>query len=141
MGIADDILVCGSTEQEHDHAFIEMLKATRAHNVSLNSEKLQFKQSKIDFFGHTLTEKGIQPAKDKLETIRNIKTPSNVKGLQTLLGMVTYLNRYSSQLATLTAPIRELTKKHVHFKWEPYHQQALDQIKKRTLLCKDPLLL
>ncbi len=145
MGIADDILVCGSTEQEHDHAFIEMLKATRAHNVSLNSEKLQFKQSKIDFFGHTLTEKGIQPAKDKLETIRNIKTPSNVKELQTLLGMVTYLNRYSSQLATLTAPLRELTKKHVHFKWEPYHQQALDQIKKELCSAKilsyyDPLL-
>ena len=67
-----------------------------------------------------------------------IKTPSNVKELQTLLGMVTYLNRYSSQLATLTAPLRELTKKHVHFKWEPYHQQALDQIKKE--LCSAKIL-
>ena len=36
MGIADDIVVCGTTESEHDRAFIEMLEATRVHNVSLN---------------------------------------------------------------------------------------------------------
>ena len=91
MGIADDIVVCGSTESEHDQAFCEMLKATRKHNVSLNSEKLQFKQAQVDFYGHILSENGIQPAREKLETIRNIKTPSNIKELQTTLGMVTYL--------------------------------------------------
>ena len=71
MGIADDIVVCGSTEPEHDQAFCKMLEATRKHNVSLNSEKLQFKQTKVDFFGHVLTENGVQPAKEKLEVIRN----------------------------------------------------------------------
>ena len=54
MGIADDIVVCGSTKPEHDQAFCKMLKATRKHNVSLNSEKLQLKQTKVDFFGHVL---------------------------------------------------------------------------------------
>ena len=73
MGIADDIVVCGSTETEHDQAFCKMLEATRKHNVSLNSEKLQFKQTKVDFFGHVLTENGIQPAKEKLEAIHNMK--------------------------------------------------------------------
>ena len=138
MGIADDIVVCGSTESEHDQAFCEMLKATRKHNVSLNSEKLQFKQAQVDFYGHILSENGIQPAREKLETIRNIKTPSNIKELQTTLGMVTYLNRYSTKLADLTSPLRELTKKHVHFRWEPHHQQALDRIKQE--LCSSKLI-
>ena len=136
MGIADDIIVCGSSEQEHDKAFTEMLKATRKHNVSLNSEKLQFKQSQVDFYGHTLTEEGVQPAKEKLEAIRNIKAPSNIKELQTILGMVTYLNRYSSKLADLTSPLRELTKKYTHFRWEPHHQQALDRIKQELCSAK-----
>jgi len=43
MSTADDIVVCGSTESEHDQAFREMLEATCKHNVSLKSEKLQFK--------------------------------------------------------------------------------------------------
>ena len=138
MGIADDIVVCGSTESEHDQAFYKMLEATRKHNVSLNSDKLQFKQTQVDFFGHVLTENGIQPAREKLEAIRNMKTPSNLRELQTILGMVTYLNRFSTKLADLTSPLRELTKKHVHFSWEPHHQQALNKIKQE--LCSSKLI-
>ena len=52
-----------------------------------------------------------------------------MKELQTTLGMVTHLNRFSTKLADLTSPLSELTKKHVHFSWEPHHQQALDEIK------------
>ena len=138
MGIADDIVVCGSTLSEHDQAFCEMLKATRKHNVSLNSDKLQFKQAQVDFYGHVLTENGIQPAKEKLEAIHNMKSPSNMGELQTILGMVTYLNRFSTKLADLTSPLRELTKKHVHFSWEPHHQQALNRIKQE--LCTSKLI-
>ena len=83
MGIANDILVCGSIKTRHDQAFCEMLKTTHKHKVSLNSEKLQFKQTLVDFFGHILTENGIQPAKEKLETIHYMKTPSNTRQLQT----------------------------------------------------------
>ena len=138
MGIADDIVVCGSTESEHDQAFCKMLEATRKHNVSLNSEKLQFKQTQVDSFGHVLTENGIQPAREKLEAIRNMKTLSNLRELKTILGMVTYLNRFSTKLADLTSPLRELTKKHVHFSWGPHHQQALDKIKQE--LCSSKLI-
>ena len=88
MVIVDGIVVCGSTESEHGQAFYKILEATRKHNVSLNSEMLQFKQTQADFFGHVLTENGIQPAKEKLEAIRNMKTPSNTKELKTILGMV-----------------------------------------------------
>ena len=51
-GIADDIIVFGSTQEEHDDDFPNMLNATRANNVSLNSEKLQFKQQNVNFYGH-----------------------------------------------------------------------------------------
>ena len=136
--IADDIIVYGATQQEHDQAFISMLDATRANNVSLNSQKLQFKQPKVNFFGYTLSSEGILPAVDKLETIRNITKPTNAKELLSLLGIITYLNRFSSKLAELTAPLRELTKKNVHFKWEHQHQMALENIKKE--LCSAQVL-
>ena len=61
-----------------------------------------------------------------------------MKELQTILVMVTYLNRFSTKLADLTSPLRELTKKHVHFSWEPHHQQALDEIKQE--LCSSKLI-
>ena len=100
-GIADDILVFGSSDIEHDQAFINMLETCRKNNVGLNSE-----------------------------AIKNIRVPANAAELHTILGMVNYLNRFSVKLAEYTAPLRELTKKHVHFRWEPHHQAALDRIKK-----------
>ena len=137
-GIANDIIVFGPTEEEHDQAFVNMLEATRANNVSLNSEKLQFKQQNVNFFGHTLIQDGILLSADKLEALRNISAPSNTKELLSLLGLITYLNRFSTKVAELTAPLRELTKKNVHFRWEQHHQAALDRIKEE--LCSAPSL-
>ena len=68
-----------------------MLKATPKHNVSLKSV---VQAAQVDFYGYTLRKNGIQPAKENLEAIRNVKSPSNIGELQTILGMVTYLNRF-----------------------------------------------
>ena len=101
-------------------------------------KKLQFKGTKVDFFGYILTENGIQPASEKLEAIPNMKTPSNMRELQTILGMVTYLKRFSTKLANITSPLREQTKGHVHFSSESHHWQALNKIKQE--LCSSKLI-
>ena len=71
-----------------------MLETCRKNNVGIHSEKLQFKQEKINFYGHTLTEKGIQPVEDKLQAVKNITVPANAAELYTILGVVNYLNRF-----------------------------------------------
>ena len=88
-GIADDIIINDSTQQEHDQVFVSMLEAKRKNNVGLNSTKLEFKQKSVGFFGRTITQEGIQPSNDKLEAIRNIQTPTNANDLLTFLGMIT----------------------------------------------------
>ncbi|XP_077972709.1 uncharacterized protein LOC144427401 [Styela clava] len=128
-GIADDIIVYGETPEEHDKSFIKMLNECRKNNIGLNSEKLQFKQRKVEFYGHSLSDKGIQPSEDKLRVIKNIKSPENAKELLPILGMITYLNRFSTKIAELSAPLRRLTKKSVQFVWESEHQHGLDRIK------------
>ena len=129
-GIADDILVSGSTMEEHDIALKAMLEASRKNNIGLNSEKLQFRQRSVSFYGHTLSHKGLEPASEKLKAIQNLSPPSSTKELLTILGLVNYLNRFSPNLAELTAPLRTLAKKDVHFQWEKHHQDTLDKIKK-----------
>ena len=106
-----------------------MLETCRDNNVGLNSGKLQFKQEKVNFYGHTLIEKGLQPAEDKLQVIKNIKVSEYAAKLLTILGMINYLNRFSVKLVEYIAPLGELTKKHVHFRWELHHQVAFDKIK------------
>ena len=43
------------------------------------------------------------------------------------------------KLAEITAPLCELLKKNIHFKWEEHHQAALDRIKKE--LCTSQVII
>ena len=113
-----------------------MPEATHKYNVSLNSGKLQFKQSSVNFYDHTLTEKGIHIVAGNLNEICNLKTQSNVKEPRAISGMVTYLTLCSVKLAEMTSPINELTKKNTHLRWESYHQAALDKIMMELCLLK-----
>lgn len=128
-GLADDIIVFSSTREEHNDAFLSMLTATRANNVSLNSEKLKFKQQSVNIYGNTLTTEGICPAADKLEVVKNISALTNTKELSSILRLLTYLNRFSAKIAECTAPHRTLTKKNARLKWEDHQLAALDKIK------------
>ena len=96
------------------------------------------KNYSVNFFGHTLTQDGILPAADKLEALRKISTPSNTKELLSLIGLISYLNRFSTKVAELTAHLRQLTKNNVHFRWEQHHQASLDRIKEE--LCSALIL-
>ena len=53
-----------------------------------------------------------------------------MKDLQSFLGLVNYLTRFSRKLATLTTPLQELTKKEIAHVWDPDHDQALRTVKK-----------
>jgi len=66
----------------------------------------------------------------KAQTITGMKLPENLQDLQSFLGLVNYLNRFSPALADLTAPLRALSKKDTLFTWESSQQAAFEPIKK-----------
>ena len=81
-----------------------MLKTSCKCNVSLIFSKLQFKLSSIDLYGLTLVERKIQPVAVNLDEICNLKTPSNVKDLQTNLR-----NGYIANLILTEASLNDFT--------------------------------
>ena len=53
MGIADDMVIAGRDEIEHDRNFLAFIEKCVENNLTpLNSEKIQFKQSQVSFYGH-----------------------------------------------------------------------------------------
>ena len=59
-GIADDMVIFGRNEEEHDRNLILFLEATRKNALVLNKRKLQFKKEEVSFFGHRWNSTGIQ---------------------------------------------------------------------------------
>ena len=86
LGIADDIVIHGATENTHDGTVLILCKTARLNNLSLNSKKMQFKSTDCKFFGHTLTPDGIKVNPKKIKAIIQMDPPQNVAKLSLSMG-------------------------------------------------------
>ena len=96
----------------------------------MNYEKLQYKQTEIEFFGETYTVNGHKPAQSKVKAIVEMPPPNCKKQVQSFIGMVNYLSKFSACLSELAEPIRQLSKEKVPFNWGPEHEESFKLVKK-----------
>jgi hypothetical protein len=134
VSIADDIAVFGSTEEEHDANLRALMKRAQDINMVFNSEKCQIKCDKIPFFGNIYSKDGVQPDPKKVQAIIDLKPPTNVSELQSLLGFVTYLALFIPNLSEHTTPLRKLLLKDNEFQWHHEQQKSFETLKK--LICE-----
>ena len=87
------------------------------------------KSRRIKFFGNYFSSNGLEPDPGKIAAIVDMSPPTSAQELQSFLGMVNYLGRYTPDLATTTAPLRDLIKKDSVFLWVPEHQKAFNNVK------------
>jgi len=113
--IHDDIVIFGSGDSieeansSPDMAFRALLDRCREHGLKLNKKKLCFKLSKVAYMGHILGADGLQVDPEKITAIREMPRPTDVQGVQRLIGVVTYLSKFLPQLSTVCEPLRHLT--------------------------------
>jgi hypothetical protein len=55
--IADDILVYGNSESDHDENLGNLLEVCTKTNIKLNLDKSVFKTTEVEFLGHLVTNK------------------------------------------------------------------------------------
>ena len=60
-GIADDMVIAGRDEMEHDRNFLAFMEKCMSNNLTLNAKMIQFKQSQVSFYGHCWLKHGISP--------------------------------------------------------------------------------
>ena len=77
----DNVLVHGTTQQEHDQRLIAVLECLRKANVTLNKDKCQFSRSSITFLGQLIDQSGVHPEPNKVLAIQGIKEPTNITEL------------------------------------------------------------
>ena len=69
-GIADDFVVYGATEFEHDRNLLQFMDVAKQHGLTLNSAKCDIKYNKVPFFGQLYTSDGIKPDPQKVKDLR-----------------------------------------------------------------------
>ena len=125
----DDVLIFGKDVQEHDARLEQVLQQIQAAGATLNQEKCQFHKSSIKFLGHLVDATGIRPDPDKTSAIANMPTPKNISDLRRFMGMINQLGKFSSNLAELTQPLRELISKKNEWMWGEAQDEVFAKVK------------
>ncbi|XP_062544137.1 uncharacterized protein K02A2.6-like [Armigeres subalbatus] len=111
----DDVMVEGTTVEEHDARLNEVLNRFKNRNVQLNWEKCVFRVHELEFLGHIVSADGISPTKVKADAIQTFRIPKNPAEVRSFLGLANYMNKFIYNLATIDEPLRKLTLKDAPF--------------------------
>ena len=127
--LMDDILMYGSSLEEHNECLNAVLKRLSAAGITLNADKCQFHQTKVQFVGHIIDQHGIHADPEKVSAITEMDACRNVADVRRFLGMVSQLSKFSPQLATLTEPLRSLLQAKSEWTWDTPQEDAFRAIK------------
>ena len=129
----DDCCICSSTWEDHFTLLENTPKAIQAAGHTLKPSKVQFGLKKVKHVGHILAADGIRIGDDRTKAIIDLPQPTNIKQLRSVLGMVNFVRKFISNLATTIAPLVALTKKEatkeVSKRWGPEHDLAFARVK------------
>ena len=122
--ISDDIILHGKDDQQHDERLEKLLERLQQRGLTLNGEKCKFKMPQLEFMGYLLPTRGIGPTESKVEAVVNAKEPESVAEVRSFMGLVNFSAKFISNLATVSEPLRQLTRKGVTFQWGEKQQEA-----------------
>ena len=86
---------------------------------------------KLTFVGMVLSANGISRAADKVEAVIKEREPQNASETRSFFGLVNYRGRFIPDLATISEPLRRLTKAGMPFVFGKEQKEAFEELKKR----------
>uniref|UniRef100_A0A2N9I0N6 Reverse transcriptase n=1 Tax=Fagus sylvatica TaxID=28930 RepID=A0A2N9I0N6_FAGSY len=134
----DDILVYSKSLDEHINHLHCVLTVLRKEKLYANLKKCSFCLDKVVFLGFVVGAKGIAVDEEKVKAIKEWPTPKSITEVRSFHGLASFYRRFVKDFSTLAAPLTEIVKKSVGFKWGSEQDRAFIEIKER--LCGAPLL-
>ena len=125
----DDILVTGSTTEEHLANLGKVLAKLQSAGLRLNRDKCEFLQPKIKYLGHVIDANGLHPSEDKIAAIKKAPQPKSVTELRSFLGLINYYGKFLPNLSTKLNPLYSLLAKQVRWSWGPKQEAAFQAAK------------
>lgn len=134
----DDIVVFGSTLEEHNRNIVTILERLRVTGLKLQPDKCEFLRPELEFLGHVITEEGVKPNSNKISAVMDFKQPRNQKEVMSFLGLSGYYRKFIKNYSTIAKPLTELTKKDQQFLWSLNCGKSFQALK--NCLCSAPVL-
>jgi hypothetical protein len=143
VGLIDDVLIHGKTEEEHQQRLTAVLDKLKEEGITLNKDKCKFFTDQIQFLGQVISREGVSADIKKVEAIQNLPIPTNVSEVRRFLGMLNQLSKFSPNLSEKSKPLRDLLSKKNQWMWGQSQDEAFKALKEelssgRTLALYEP---
>ena len=134
----DDILITGSTQQEHLDNVQKVLQRLEQYGICARKSKCAFMRQAVEYLGHRIDADGLHTLDSKVAAIQQAPSPRDVQELRSFLGLVHYYGKFLPKLSTLLHPLNNLLKSDSKWEWTEECERAFVQTKK--LLASAPVL-
>ena len=105
----DDILAIGTSDEEHLKSLSEVFSRLENACLRLKKEKCSFMLPEVQYLGHKILARRLEPSAEKAKAIREAPTPKNVTQLKSFLGAVNYYCKFLSNFADKLCPLYKST--------------------------------
>ena len=94
VNIADDLIIHGEGVEQHDERLFAVLDRLKGAGLTLNEDKCEFRLPRLTFFGHEVTQKGVEPSDEKVAAIQHADPPQNASEARSFLGLVQFVSKF-----------------------------------------------
>lgn len=129
----DDLLIATESIEENMQCLEDVLGIFQENGLTINLEKCNFFQDKINFLGYEISNEGIRPGTKKLTAVKDYPTPENIHQVRQFLGLVNYFRKFVRNCALICSPLTKLLKKGAQWEWGSEQNEAVSKLKSELL--------
>jgi hypothetical protein len=88
-----------------------------------------FALRETSYLGYVISGQGMSTCLAKIQAVADWPQPTNVKDLESFLGLVGYYRKFVKNFGIISRPLTDLLKKHSLFCWTEEHEVAFQTLK------------
>ena len=110
----DDLCEVSATWENHLKSLESIFVALQAAGLTLKPSKLAFGPTSVVYLGPVNSVEGVSIGADRIKAIQNLPTPTYIKDLRSVLGVMNFVRRFVPNFAEVTAPLAVCTLSLIH---------------------------
>ncbi|XP_040870975.1 uncharacterized protein [Glycine max] len=124
----DDILIYSPSFSDHLKHLELTFQVLLDNNFILKLSKCSFAQSQVEYLGHLVSSRGVEPVASKVADVVQWPIPQSPRALHSFLGLAGFYRRFIKGYAMIADPLVKATTMEP-FQWSSQAQMAFDQLK------------